>query len=163
MRSVALLLILAAALAGAAASTQGPGTPCPFFSAATTDVGAGSGVIGPTSLSLTFNPPSCALDTHLTAVSCCNSYFQGHFLLAGVALWPAPLALPSPFVPGSELWLWPVALAGPIDGHDAQILLPADSSLIGATAWFQAVSIYFTTIGFTTDYATSQAVSFTLN
>jgi len=154
--------LIATALALLAAPATAQGTTCPIAGIATQDLGAGCGFGLPATLALGWNASTCSLDVDVTAFACCNTFVTSHWLGAGVAL-TGPLALNEPWLPGCDLLILPLALAGPFQGTTSSLAIPPNPVLVGLTIDFQAYPVYFTTIGLTTDLGATQAVRVTFN
>ena len=158
MRKLLTTLLLLAVPLAVAADAQ-----CPINGITTTDVGTGTGFLAPSVLNLGFDSATCELLVFIDAPSCCNTFLASHFVGIGSLLLPAPVPLRGPFLPGSELLILPNFIFGPSAGATSTIPVPPSPTLIGQTFVGQAVPVFFTTIGFSTDLAVTQAVQFTFN
>lgn len=137
---------------------------CPFTSIATSDFGIGTGFLAAPFLKVDLDAANCSLPMSTTAPACCNTFFTEQFLAVGVGTFPSGLPLPEPlFMPGSLLYVDPFDILGPHPPGDFIVPLPPVPGLIGVPIHVQAIPVFFTTIGFTTEFGVSQAVTFTLS
>lgn len=135
---------------------------CTFTGVITEDFGSGCGFLAPPKLTISFTPGDCTLDFDIDAPTCCNTFVTSHWLLIGSRL-PSPVGLNSPpFLTGCQLWVSPFLIIGPLPGTSTSILLPPILPITPITVDIQAVPVYFTTIGFTTDFGITQGVDLTL-
>lgn len=157
MRPSALVpLLLALPLAASAAAQN-----CPVQGVSTQDFGQASGLFDPAILGLAIDPDACELDVSIEAFTCCNVFISKHFLGYGFSPLPNPQPLGPPFVSGSNLYINLAMLLGPFPGKTSSLSVPPNPGLVGLTVDFQAFPVYFTTIGFTEDFAATQAVAAT--
>jgi len=152
-RSACLASIAALALAGAPrAQCAGPtvsitsyGQTCEFFAQ-------------PSLLQGKYDPSTCLLTLSLSPVkTCCNTFARNHILLIGLR--PIEPGRPHELlVNGCLLSVLPdIALAQPVSsGGVWQFRLPAVSVPLQVN--FQGLTDYFTTIGFSSDFQTSNAL-----
>jgi hypothetical protein len=147
-------------IAFAPPAVQGPGGP--ISGIATSDFGAGSGWIQPMSATYGFDVATQSLVIKTQAFSCCNTFYQGFYLMYGSQPLSPPFALPSPpFWSGSDLWILPDNATGFFSGTSGSVAIPPVPSLVGSTFFLQCLGQWFTTIGFSTDYGVSQATQIT--
>lgn len=158
-------LLLRAAVVAAILSplpfAQGPGHPISGIQ--TSDYGTGSGFLQPMVASYGWNGATGSLEIKIQAFSCCNTYYQGFYLLYGQAPpMPPAFSLPSPpFFAGSLLYALPDAITNYLPGNAASLPIPANPVLVGQTFYVQVIGEWFTTIGFTTDFGISQGTKVT--
>jgi hypothetical protein len=134
----------------------------PITGIQTADYGFGSGWVQPMAASYGWDQISGSLIVKVTSFSCCNTFFQGFYLMYGQNPAPPPIALPTPpFWDGSFLFIIPDVAVGLYSGNSASIPVPPDPLLVGQTFELQALGQWFTTINFSTDYGVSQATSLT--
>ena len=109
-------------------------------------------------LSGSYDPRVCTLTLHLTiARTCCNTFPVTQLLAAGAT--PITPGAPLPMlVPGCVLSVLPVfVFAQPVSaGGIWKIPLPPVTAPV--TVYFQGIDHYFTTIGMTHDYQTSNGL-----
>lgn len=149
-----LSLLVSAALAGSASSQ------CVISSIDTLDFGVGTGFLAPAELKLSLDAASCELVADIDAPTCCNTFVSQHFLVFGALV--DPIALGDPFLAGSDLRVFPLALGPTVAGTSSRYAIPSNPNLVGKSVDVQAVPFFFTTIGLTTDLGVSQAVHLTL-
>jgi hypothetical protein len=156
-----ILLATALLLVGTTATAQ-DAELCTFTGVDTEDFGAGCGFLAPPVLTIDFTEGDCTLDFAIDAPTCCNTFVTGHWLLVGTGL-PTPAGLNSPpFLPGCQLWVDPFLVIGPLPLTSTSIVLPPILPITPITVQIQAVPVFFTTIGMSTDLGTTQGVDLTL-
>ncbi|MFN0207355.1 MAG: hypothetical protein ACKVS6_13705 [Planctomycetota bacterium] len=168
IRSFITMTAMAAVAAFAAPESSaqvGPVPVCSISGFTTIDYGQGSGFIGPMVAHYSFNAADCAIDIKIEAPSCCNTYFQGFYLMFGTTpLPPGAFPLPSPpFWSGSDLLIIPDDAIGLFPGNTGSVMIPPNPQLPGMTFYLQNLGVYFTTIGFSTDYGVSQGTAITFS
>lgn len=155
----AILGALVAGLIGTTAAAQ-----CGNVSAVSfTPYGQGCSVVTPAAPTLTgvYDPNACTVTLTLSAPpTCCNVFLQTQVLAIGLA--PANLAIPG-LNPGCNLLLDPAQIflvqqGPPPGGGTFSVTIPPGSTLAGLTVYAQGMNVYFTTIGFTTDFELSQGL-----
>jgi hypothetical protein len=153
------LVIAFAFIAGAVAAPRAmPRFGGPISGIQTSDYGTGSGWIQPMTATYSWDDPSNSLIVKTQAFSCCNTYYQGFYLLYGHQALPSPFPLMTPpFWDGSNLYILPDDAIGFFTGSVATIPIPPDPLLVGVEFHLQCLGQWFTTIGFSTDYGMSQA------
>ena len=98
-----------------------------------------------------FDDQTCSLTLAWTSFpGCCNSFLTGHLLLVG--LQQANIPAPPPWQQ-CTIYVQP-ALVVALPAQADQLTVPVPPLPPGAlvSAFFQVVDVYFTTIGFSTDY-----------
>jgi len=149
--------MLLTALVAATASAQ-----CPFTSVSMQTQGQGCNpvFVAPPTYGVALDTIACTLQLQVTAFQgCCNTYLQGRLL----ALGDQPASVPMPWIgSGCTLLVNPVILLyQPASAGDTFVLaLPA--LLPPLTFYAQAAAHYFTTIGFSHDFALTAGGQITL-
>ncbi len=151
-------LVLAAFLAGFLAAESRAqcanvaigsyGNTCPFF-------------LQDATLSAAFNTSTCTLDVDLSvSQTCCNTFPNGQILIIGTApIIPGIHVVP--LLPSCELAVVPLVQLPTSVGNGWSFFIPAVP--VTATFYLQGVNTYFTTIGFTTDYQSSNGLKLDLS
>lgn len=124
---------------------------CAFSSVAASTYGSACLVFGnPTSIAASLDVPSCSLGLDVSAFpGCCNTYLVGTVLVVGLQ----PVAQPLPSL-GCTLLAQPDLVLFSTTGGSFALPMPP-APFPPTTIHAQAVSVYFTTIGFSTDWAFS--------
>lgn len=127
-------------------AVQNYGTTCEFF----TQASQISGSYDPTNGRLTVD--------HAPSQTCCNTYPIDRFLLIGVVPWSGT-PLPPPFAPGCEVLTVPFATLYSSTNDPWMLSMP--NLPAGVKLYVQGVNRYFTTIGFSHDYQTTDGLELT--
>ncbi len=109
-------------------------------------------------LSAVYDATACNLRIELTASqTCCNTFLAQQFLMIGATPIIPGIALPE-LVPGCELALVPLVILAqsPTAGGVWNLYVPPVPSLV--TLYAQGANDYFTTIGMSHDYQTSNGL-----
>ncbi len=153
-------LTLAATFTPNTASAQCPGPNSATFS----PYGATCAFFGQDSfLSGAYDATTCTMTlTHTSSLVCCNTFLVTNVILIGAQPITPGLPIPGFLVPGCEVAVVPFS---DFQSTPAQTLVefPVPASAIGLTLYFQGVNVYFTTIGFTNDFQTSNGLSATFS
>ena len=148
----------------AAALTVGLAAQCPFQTLATTGYGAGCSPVFPgqtPTLSAALDPAACALTVTVGAFGgCCNTFAVGRVLALGDQ--PANVPLPQ-FGAGCTLLVQPAILLFLPSAAGDTFSLPLAAALPPLTVYAQGAVLYFTTIGFSTDFALTAGARFDLS
>lgn len=147
MRSQALVCSVALGAGFAAAQ-------CPFTSVSTASYGQGCNPVffgNVPTLSVALDTPACSLNVTVDAFAgCCNTFLVGRLLALGAA--PTMVPLPQFGVGCALLVDQPILLYQPSAAGDT-FALPLGAALPPLTVYAQGAALYFTTIGFSTDFA----------
>lgn len=112
-------------------------------------------------LSAGFNSSTCTLDVKLSvSQTCCNTFPSGQILLIGTAPIIPGINI-APLLPSCELSVIPLVQLPTSVGSGWSFFIPPVP--VAATFYLQGVNTYFTTIGFTTDYQSSNALKLGLS
>ena len=137
---------LAVAQFPAGIGVQSYGPTCEFFGQAS-------------SISASYDPTNGMLTVdHPPAQTCCNTFPVDRFLLIGVARLTGAV-LPPPFAPGCEVLTIPFATFYSPTNDPWTLSMP--NLPPGTRLYAQGVNRYFTTIGFSHDYQTTDGLELT--
>lgn len=98
-----------------------------------------------------FDDTTCSLTLAWTSFpGCCNTYLTGHLLLVGFQ--QANIPAPPPWQHCTVYVQPAVVLALPGQADHITVPVPPLPPGVLVNAFFQVIDVYFTTIGFSTDY-----------
>lgn len=152
--------LIAGVIAGASAVAQ-----CQFSGVSVQTVGAGCNPVfagNNPSIGGRLDTTACSLGLQVTAYAgCCNTWLRDRVLLLGLQQVNVPLPQVGS---GCTLLARPdVLLWLPVSGGDTFSLALPPGLPLGFTVFVQAAAHYFTTIGFSDDFALSAGAQVTLN
>ena len=155
-----LVIVLALSLFTADAAAQ-----CPTAGIGTTAYGTGVGVCSNAILRADFDDGDCSLafSYEPDPFWCGNTCLTQHLLIVGVASIPGGVPVGDPFLPGSRLYVLPLAVFGPFPGRVSEFTLSGAPALTCITSEFQTAPTWITTVSFPIEPETglSSALSLT--